>query len=121
MSALRTRLLDQRCEVARDHCVAATRKHFHGFLLPDRKADESEKFCLHGSAIKRHGRIAGEVTSKDEEITGRVYDELMPMFSDDGRFHADALAVLAKSYVELKTLPEEPDMKKLFTEAMLPK
>jgi len=65
--------------------------------------------------------IAAEVTSKDTEITGRVYDELMPMFSDDGRFHADALAVLSKSYVELKTLPEEPDMKKLFTEAMLPK
>src|SRR5215813_10841835 len=65
--------------------------------------------------------IAAEVTNKDAEITGRVYDELMPMFSDDGRFHPDALAVLSKSYVELKTLPEEPDMKKLFTEAMLPK
>jgi len=65
--------------------------------------------------------IAAEVTSKDAEITSRVYDELMPMFSDDGRFHADALALLSKSYVELKTLPEEPDMKKLFTEAMLPK
>jgi len=65
--------------------------------------------------------IAAEVTNKDAEITNRVYDELMPMFSDDGRFHPDALAVLSKSYVELKTLPEEPDMKKLFTEAMLPK
>ena len=28
--------------------------------------------------------IAKEVTNKDEEITARVYDELMPMFSDDG-------------------------------------
>jgi len=65
--------------------------------------------------------IAKEVTNKDEEITARVYDELMPMFSDDGRFHANALATLAKSYVELQLLPEEPDPKKLYTEAFLPK
>src|SRR5882724_4155506 len=61
--------------------------------------------------------IAKDVTGKDEEINARVYDELMPMFSDDGRFHANALATLAKSYVELQLLPEEPDMKKLYTEA----
>jgi NitT/TauT family transport system substrate-binding protein len=64
--------------------------------------------------------IAKEVTGKDEEITSRVYDELMPMFSDDGKFHANALATLAKSYVELQLLPEEPDTKKLYTEAFLP-
>src|SRR5712691_11480869 len=57
--------------------------------------------------------IAKEVTSKDDEITSRVYDELMPMFSDDGKFQANALATLAKSYVELQLLPEEPDTKKL--------
>src|SRR5919197_371630 len=38
--------------------------------------------------------IAKDVTGKDEEINARVYDELMPMFSDDGRFHANALATL---------------------------
>jgi ABC-type nitrate/sulfonate/bicarbonate transport system substrate-binding protein len=65
--------------------------------------------------------IAKEVTNKDEEITSRVYDELMPMFSDDGKFDPKALAVLSKSYVELKTLPAEPDMSKLYTEAFLPK
>jgi ABC-type nitrate/sulfonate/bicarbonate transport system substrate-binding protein len=65
--------------------------------------------------------IANDVTGKDAEINARVYDELMPMFSDDGRFHANALATLAKSYVELQLLPEEPDMKKLYTEAFLPK
>ena len=31
----------------------------------------------------------------DDAITGRIYDELMPMFSDDGRFDPKALAVLA--------------------------
>src|SRR5215475_12088180 len=65
--------------------------------------------------------IASEVTHKDAEITARVYDELMPMFSDDGRFHANALATLAKSYVELQLLPQEPDMSALYTEAFLPK
>ena len=65
--------------------------------------------------------IAKEVTNKDEAINSRVYDELMPMFSDDGKFNPSALATLSKSYVELQLLPEEPDMKKLYTEAFLPK
>jgi NitT/TauT family transport system substrate-binding protein len=65
--------------------------------------------------------IAQEVTNKDADITARVYDELMPMFSDDGRFDRGALATLAKSYVELQLLPEAPDPAKLYTEAFLPK
>src|SRR5499425_581460 len=65
--------------------------------------------------------IASEVTHKDAEITSRVYDELMPMFSDDGRFNPRALATLAKSYVELQLLPQEPDMTALYTQAFLPK
>ncbi len=43
------------------------------------------------------------------------------MFSDTGRFDPKALATLRKSYVELKLLPTEPDMSKLYTEAFLPK
>jgi hypothetical protein len=65
--------------------------------------------------------IAKEVTNKDDQITSRVYDELMPMFSDTGRFAPAALTTLSKSYVELQLLPQEPDMQKLFTEAYLPK
>jgi NitT/TauT family transport system substrate-binding protein len=65
--------------------------------------------------------IAKEVTGKDEEITARSYDELMPMFSDDGKFNPAALATLAKSYVELQLLPQEPDPKQLYTEAFLPR
>ena len=64
--------------------------------------------------------IAKEVTGKDEEITSRSYDELMPMFSDDGKFNPAALATLAKSFVELQLLPAEPDPKKLYTESFLP-
>jgi NitT/TauT family transport system substrate-binding protein len=65
--------------------------------------------------------IAKEVTGKDEDVVARSYDELMPMFSDDGRFNPAALATLAKSYVELQLLPQEPDPKQLYTEAFLPK
>jgi ABC-type nitrate/sulfonate/bicarbonate transport system substrate-binding protein len=65
--------------------------------------------------------IAKEVMGKDEAVTAKTYDELMPMFSDDGKFDPKALAVLAKSYVELKVLTEEPDPAKLYTEAFLPR
>jgi NitT/TauT family transport system substrate-binding protein len=66
-------------------------------------------------------KIAMEVTSKDEDITSRSYDEVMPMFSDTGKFNAKALETLRTSYVELKLLPSEPDMAQLYTEAFLPK
>jgi hypothetical protein len=46
---------------------------------------------------------------------------LMPMFSDTGHFELKALAVLARSFVDMKTLPAEPDMKSLYTEQFLPK
>jgi ABC-type nitrate/sulfonate/bicarbonate transport system substrate-binding protein len=64
--------------------------------------------------------IAKDVIDKDEAVVSRTYDEVMPMYSDDGRFKASALAVLARSFVELGTLPAEPDMSKLYTEAFLP-
>ena len=66
-------------------------------------------------------QIAKDIMETDAGIAGRVYDELMPMFSDDGKFDSKALAVLSRSYVELKVLDKEPDMSKLYTEAFLPK
>ena len=65
--------------------------------------------------------IAAEVMGTDKELAAGIYDELMPMFANDGRFNPKALDVLAKSFVELKTLPIEPEMTKLYTEALLPK
>jgi NitT/TauT family transport system substrate-binding protein len=64
--------------------------------------------------------IAKDVMGTDEATAAGIYDELMPMFSDHGRFNPKALAVLSRSFVEMKTLPTEPDMTKLFTEAFLP-
>jgi len=66
-------------------------------------------------------KTAMEATNKDEDITSRSYDELMPMFSDTGKFDPKALETLKKSYVELNLLPTEPDMSQLYTEAFLPK
>jgi ABC-type nitrate/sulfonate/bicarbonate transport system substrate-binding protein len=66
-------------------------------------------------------KIAADVTHLSEAIIGRTYDEVMPMFSDTGHFEPAALATLRKSFVELKVLPSEPDMSKLYTEAYLPK
>jgi len=65
--------------------------------------------------------IAREVMDTDAATTAGIYDELMPMFSDDGRFSAKALATLSRSFVEMKTLAAEPDMSKLYTEDFLPK
>jgi ABC-type nitrate/sulfonate/bicarbonate transport system substrate-binding protein len=65
-------------------------------------------------------KIAKDVMGTDEATTAGIYDELMPMFSDHGRFNPKALAVLSRSFVEMKTLPAEPDMAKLYTEAFLP-
>ena len=65
--------------------------------------------------------IAMQVMGTDEKTTGSIYDELMPMFTDDGHFDPKALAVLSRSFVEMKTLPSEPKMGELYTEAFLPK
>jgi NitT/TauT family transport system substrate-binding protein len=65
--------------------------------------------------------IAADVMATDVATTTAIYDELMPMFSDTGKFDPKALAVLRRSFVEMKLLPEEPDMSKLTTEMFLPK
>ncbi len=65
--------------------------------------------------------IAADVMGTDKELASGIYDELMPMFSSDGRFNSKALVILSKSFVDLKILPSEPDMSKLYTEALLPK
>jgi NitT/TauT family transport system substrate-binding protein len=65
--------------------------------------------------------IGMDVLHADAAIMNATYDELMPMFSDDGRFNPKALDTLAKSWVDLKMLPQAPDLKTLYTEAFLPR
>jgi NitT/TauT family transport system substrate-binding protein len=65
-------------------------------------------------------RIGAAVMHVTPEIEGKVYDAVMPMFTTDGHFDPKALKVLAQSFVDLKLLPQEPDMTKLYTEKFLP-
>jgi hypothetical protein len=43
------------------------------------------------------------------------------MFNLDGRFNAETLATLKRSFADLKLLDTPPDMAKLYTEEFLPK
>ena len=65
-------------------------------------------------------QIAAPVMHQTPEITARAYDEIMPSFSDTGKFDPKALKVLAESFVQTGQLPAEPDMSKLYTEKFLP-
>jgi NitT/TauT family transport system substrate-binding protein len=53
-------------------------------------------------------------------VARRDYDELMGMFNRTGRFDPKALDVLARSFVEMGSLPQAPDMRALITEQYLP-
>jgi ABC-type nitrate/sulfonate/bicarbonate transport system substrate-binding protein len=64
--------------------------------------------------------LAAPVMHQAPDIVAANYDQTMNDFSTTGRFDPKALAVLARSFVEMKTLPSEPDMSKLYTEKLLP-
>lgn len=80
---------------------------------------ETIKFMRNNKA--KTDEIAGKVMNTDAKTTSEIYDEVMPMFDDDGHFKPKALANLGRSFVELKQLPKAPDMQKLIDERFLPK
>ena len=100
---------------ATDKAIAGRPQALRGFL-----AGWFETIAFMRASKRETVAIAKEVMGTDEPTTAAIYDELMPMFSDSGRFDPKALAVLSKSFVDMKTLPAEPDMTKLYTEAFLP-
>jgi NitT/TauT family transport system substrate-binding protein len=63
---------------------------------------------------------AMRVAEVSKSVATANYEELMPVFNPTGRFDARALDVLARSFVEMGSLAEKPDMSKLYTEAFLP-
>jgi ABC-type nitrate/sulfonate/bicarbonate transport system substrate-binding protein len=65
-------------------------------------------------------KIVAPVMHQPADIVALNYDQVMPTFSLTGRFEKKALAVLARSFVEMHVLPRAPDMKKLYTERFLP-
>jgi len=104
------------------HVIYATDKDIAG------KPDDLRKF-LKGwfetiAFMRAHKpetvKIAGAVMAKDAGVTSRTYDEVMPMFSDDGKFSQKALDVLSRSWIQLGMLKEPPDLKTLYTEQFLP-
>jgi ABC-type nitrate/sulfonate/bicarbonate transport system substrate-binding protein len=66
-------------------------------------------------------RIATPIMKFDAAIVAASYDIIIPPMSRTGRFDPKGLATLARSYVEMKQLPTEPDMSKFYTEKFLPK
>jgi NitT/TauT family transport system substrate-binding protein len=101
---------------ATDRAIAEKPHELRGFL---QGWFETIAFMRHNKA--QSVAIAMQVMGTDAKTTSAIYDELMPMFLDNGHFDPKALAVLSQSFVEMKTLPAEPDMGKLYTEAFLPK
>ena len=65
-------------------------------------------------------KVALPIVDLPPEAAARGYDEWMAAYSRDGRFDPAALALLAKSFVEMGVLPTEPAMRKLYTEEFLP-
>ena len=66
-------------------------------------------------------KIALPIVDLPTELAARGYDQWMEAYSRDGKFDRVALALLAKSFVEMGLLPSEPDMSRLYTEEFLPK
>jgi NitT/TauT family transport system substrate-binding protein len=65
-------------------------------------------------------RIASAMTGFSPAVQGKEYDLTIKMFSTDGKFDADSLATLKRSFADLKLLDSPPDMTKLYTEEFLP-
>jgi NitT/TauT family transport system substrate-binding protein len=57
------------------------------------------------------------------DVAGRVYDKLMPggFFSRDGKFDAETLKVMTKSFVDMALIDHEVDLSQYVTENFLPK
>lgn len=64
--------------------------------------------------------ITSRVLKLDKAAISRTYDEVMPMFSEDGHFDARALDVLRKSYLEMGILEKEPKDDEFLTTKFVP-
>jgi NitT/TauT family transport system substrate-binding protein len=66
--------------------------------------------------------FAQEALGVRASVAAKVYDQLMPsqFFSTDGAIDPHTLAVMSKSFVELKLLPKEQDLSLFVTDRFLP-
>jgi ABC-type nitrate/sulfonate/bicarbonate transport system substrate-binding protein len=74
--------------------------------------------------MRAHRAETIEIVRRSAEVSpgiaARDYDQLMGMFNRTGRFDPKALEVLGRSFVEMGSLPQVPDMRALVTEQYLP-
>ena len=66
-------------------------------------------------------KLQSEITRFPESVMAKDYDLVLDMYTKDCKFDDESLATLKRSFVDLKVLPEAPDMSKLYTHAFLPK
>ena len=66
-------------------------------------------------------KIESAVNHFSENVMSREYDLTIGMHTKDCRFDPESLAILKQSFVEMKLVPGDVDMSKLYTEAYLPK
>ncbi|HEV8015931.1 MAG TPA: ABC transporter substrate-binding protein [Stellaceae bacterium] len=64
--------------------------------------------------------LAQQVLRQDATVVEKDYDFEGSMFTDDGSFDPQAVAVLKKSFVEMGILPSEPPDSALFTTQFVP-
>jgi NitT/TauT family transport system substrate-binding protein len=66
--------------------------------------------------------FAQEALGVRASVAAKVYDQLMParFFSTDGVIDPGTLAIMSKSFVELKLLPKEQDLAQFVTDRFLP-
>ena len=60
------------------------------------------------------------LTRLPPDLAARLYDDQIPMFSDDGRFQPKAVAVIKEAVKQLGELDKLPPDNQLYTEAFLP-
>ena len=65
-------------------------------------------------------QMTAKLTGFAPKVESEEYDLTMYMFSKDGKFDAQSLDTLKRSFIDLKLLDTVPDMSTLYTEAYLP-
>ncbi len=64
--------------------------------------------------------LARKIDGFSQQVEERNYNSVMPSLSADGKFPAEGLAGVSRSFVDLNLLPSEPDLSKYVTEQFLP-
>src|SRR3984957_14983640 len=105
----------QNAAYARRDLVASDPDRIRRFL-----AGWYETIAYMGTHKQESIRIAMPIVDLPGDLAARGYEQWMEAYSGDGSFDPVALALLAKSFVEMGLLPAEPDMKQLYTEEFLP-